>query len=81
MRALRDIATEIATDWTTINNRGAKAALDCMLEMGLATEPFLADPDGYCVIGTFLTHSQGWRGPNARRIKKELRVIVGHPRP
>jgi hypothetical protein len=81
MRALRDIAQEIAVDWQTINGVGALEALASMKNMGMVTEPFGADPTGYSVIGSFLAHSIGWRGPVARRVKKELRQMSGHPRP
>jgi len=80
MRALRDIALEVANDWPTMNSGGASNALACMRTMGDVTEPFGADPNGYRVIGSFLMHSIGWRGPIARRVKSELREMAGHPR-
>jgi hypothetical protein len=52
-----------------------------MDDMGQITEPYFADPNGYPVVGSFLAHSVGWRGETARRIKKELRNMCGHPRP
>ena len=81
MRTLREIAVEIRADWRVINNAAAKDALECMDCMELITERFVADPTGYSVVSTFLTHSIGWRGGTARRIKKELRAMCGHPRP
>ena len=81
MRTLNEIAAEIQADWPVINNAGARDALECMKKMGLITERFAADPNGYSVVGTFLTHSIGWRGDVARRIKKELKQMCGHPRP
>ena len=81
MRTLRAIAAEILADWTTINNTGARDALECMIKMGAITERFGADPNGYSVVGAFLGNSIGWRGPVARQVKKELRQMSGHPRP
>jgi hypothetical protein len=81
LRALRDIANDIEIDWNPIRNEGAKQALARMKSMGLITEPFYHDPNGYGVVASFLSNSVGWKGPVARRIKKELRVLCGHPRP
>ena len=81
MRTLREIAVEIFADWTVINNAGALDALECMRKMGVVTERFGADPNGYAVVGAFLSNSSGWRGSVARRIKKELRQMCGQPRP
>lgn len=81
MRDLRDIAKEIRGDWTRINNSAAREALECMETMGDIKKPFASDPNGYRVVGSFLSNSIGWRGEKARRIKKELREMCGHPRP
>jgi hypothetical protein len=81
MRELRVIAREIASDWTQISNGGAREALKNMATMGDITKPFFADPNGYSVVGAFLGHSIGWRGEVARRVKTELRQMMGHPRP
>lgn len=82
MRALREIALEIASDWKVIKHAGARDALECMKKMGQVTEPFVADPDEYRVITAFLDGAaHGWRGDVARRVKKELKEMCGHPRP
>ncbi|MFA5662920.1 hypothetical protein [Castellaniella sp.] len=81
MRALREVAVEILADWTVINNAGAREALEYMREMGVVTERFGADPNGYAVVSALLINSIGWRGSVARRIKKELRQMCDHPRP
>jgi hypothetical protein len=67
-RALREIAGEIEADWLVINNQAAKHALDYMKMMASIESPFAADPNG-------------WKGDVARRVKKELRAMCGHPRP
>jgi hypothetical protein len=81
MRKLSDIAAEIRTDWIIINNTGALAALECMKSMGVITERFGADPNGYPVVGAFLGNSIGWRGPVAKRVKEELRQMCSNPEP
>jgi hypothetical protein len=81
MRQLREIAKEIASDWHPINNGAAREALDLLSKHGQCTEPFFADPNVFSVIGVFLENSRAWRGSVARRVKLELREIVGHPRP
>lgn len=81
MRMLSEIAAEIQADWTVINNAGARDALECMKKMGEITDRFGADPNGYSVVGAFLGNAVGWRGSVARRVRKELKQMVGHPRP
>lgn len=81
MRPLFEIAKEIEAVWLVIKNGGAREALECMKDMGMITEPSGADPNGYAIVGTFLTNAIGWRGDVARRVKKELREMCGHPRP
>lgn len=81
MRPLYEIAAEIEADWTVINNNGAREALSCMKTMAATTDPFVADPTGHAVVGSFLANAIGWKGDVARRIKKELRAMCGHPKP
>ena len=83
MRTLREIAAEVEADpnWHTVRNQAARKALGYMKTMGSIKEPFVADPDGYGVVGSFLQHAIGWKGDTARRVKKELRTMCGHPRP
>ena len=46
-----------------------------MSYMGKISAPFGADPNGYSVVGTFLSNCVGWRGETTRRIKKEHRQM------
>jgi hypothetical protein len=80
-RALQAIAREIESDWPVINNQAAREALDHMKNMGSIEAPFYHDPNGHGVVGSFLEHARGWKGPTARRVKSELRAMCGHPRP
>jgi len=83
MRPLREIAAEIEADktWLSVRSGGAHSALKDMQGMGFVTEPFGLDANGYGVIGQFLTHAVGWKGPVARRIREELRIMCGQLRP
>jgi len=78
VRTLSEIAAEIQADWIVINNAGAREALKCMRKIDAITERFGADSNGYSIVGTFLSNAIGWRGPVARRVKKELRHMCGH---
>jgi hypothetical protein len=80
-RPLNEIAAEIESDWRVINNQAARHALDSMKLIGSVEAPFGASANGYEVVGSFLTHAIGWKGEVARRVKKELREMCGHPRP
>ena len=73
MRKLRDISKEIEKDWKNITNFADKEALKCMKEMDFVTDEFKRDPNGYAVIGSFLSNSKGWKGKIATRNKNELR--------
>lgn len=75
MRRLSDVAIEIRRDWHPINNGAADSAVNAMMTMGFATEPYGLDQNGYGVIGQFLTGAKGWRGPVARHVKAELRAM------
>jgi hypothetical protein len=77
-RTLQAIARDIESDWAVINNQGAKKALDHMKSMGQIEDPFGLDPNGYAVVGMFLSNAQGWKGAVADRIKEELRLMCGH---
>jgi hypothetical protein len=80
-RTLREVVSEIEADWLVINNQAARQALNYMKTMGAIKAPFVADPNGYAVVGSFLAHAIGWKGQVARRVKRELRMMCGHPKP
>lgn len=75
MRKLSEIAAETRKDWRHINNGAAMSALDAMARMGLASEPYGFDSNGYGIVGQFLVGAKGWRGPVAGRVKAELRAM------
>lgn len=55
MRALSEIVKEIRV----INNAAARDTPNVWIAWGKITERFVADPNGYPAVGTFLAHSVG----------------------
>ena len=74
MRSLSTIASEISTVWTNVNY-GARPYLQAML--GLHS---MADSYGYdsarSIVLYFLANASTWRGPDAKRIKAELKSML-----
>ena len=75
-RSINTIAHEIQNDWKNVNY-AAKPYLDAMLTMSNANDGFGYD-SGESVILYFLSNAGAWRGEVAKRIKTELRKMVGY---
>ena len=67
-RSLQEIAEEIIRDWNP-------PYLNAMLTMDSIDDRYGADT-GSSIVAYFLYNAHSWRGPTARRIKKELRDIT-----
>jgi hypothetical protein len=67
-RPLRDIANEIKRDWSVINNRSAKQALDHMKTMGSIEDPFILIPTATASS----EHSSNIRGVGGGRSQDAL---------
>ena len=74
MRAIRDIAKEIDNTWSNVSN-ASRQYLDAMHEMDAIEEMYGCDT-GKSIVIYFLCNAQGWRGADARRIKKELSDLI-----
>ena len=74
-RSINTIAHEIQNDWKNVNY-AAKPYLDAMLTMSNVNDGFGYD-SGESVILYFLSNAGAWRGEVAKRIKTELRKMVG----
>jgi len=74
-RSINIIAQEIKEDWKNVNY-AAKPYLDAMLTMSNVNDGFGYD-SGESVILYFLSNAGAWRGEVAKRIKAELRKMVG----
>ena len=74
MRTVREIAREIFADWKKVNY-AALPYLEAMLQIENINDNYGAD-SGKNVVIYFLSNAASWRGENARRIKKELAVLI-----
>jgi hypothetical protein len=73
-RPINVIAMDIMFNWNNISPH-AEPYLDAMFDMDKIGEPYLYEPDCKGTLLYFLSNAQGWRGEDARRIKKELNAM------
>ena len=75
-RPLFEIAAEIKKDWGVKVNFGARPYLDAM-----STLTSIDDKYGYdsadSIVRYFLSNAGTWRGETAKRVKVELKKMVG----
>ena len=74
-RALHQIADEIRGDWKNIPNY-ARQHLAPMAYLSTINDYYGCD-DGKSIVLYFLSNASTWRGDTARRVKAELKAIVG----
>lgn len=75
-REIREIAREIMAVWPGINDY-AKQYVIAMLELVTIEDKYgPAKEEGKEIVIRFLVNARGWRGADAKRIKKELRSLV-----
>lgn len=77
MRTIADIARDIEANWSNVSVH-ARPYLDAMKSLQTMTDkygPDCVDADG--IILYFLHNAQVWHGEAARRIKSELRTLLG----
>lgn len=74
-RPICDIAREVREVWPKVNY-AAEPYLDAMESLDQVSENYYADT-GKSVVLYFLSNTGSWRGEDAKRIKAELRAIVG----
>jgi hypothetical protein len=75
MRALWQIAAEIEQDWKK-PYFGARPYIEAMGTMDSPDQDFGLDP-GKEIVLYFLANAGNWRGDVARRVKAELKGMVG----
>jgi len=73
-RPLHVIAAEINRSWAKVNF-AAKPYLAAMRQMS-SVEDNYGYEDGRGVVLYFLSNAGGWRGPDAKRIKAELKALI-----
>jgi hypothetical protein len=77
-RPINLIAMDISMNWENISVH-AKPYLDAMFDMRRIEEPYYYESDCKSTLLYFLSNATGWRGEDARRIKKELNAMCkGH---
>lgn len=74
-RNLNVIAKEIASDWKKVS-ADAEPYLKAMLTLNTVEDSYYFESGSGVVCG-FLANCSGWRGETAKRIKRELKDIVG----
>jgi len=74
MRAIYEIAYEIAEDWQSVHYT-ARPYLMAMFELSHTGEDYGLD-SAKSIIAYFLSNAQSWRGETARRIKTELKAML-----
>jgi hypothetical protein len=78
-RPLYEIANEIRSDWSKQKsgiNYGAKPYLDAMQSLDKITDNYGMD-DAKSIVYYFLSNANQWRGETAKRVKVELKKMVG----
>lgn len=73
-RSLSTIAVDITRTWTNVSLH-AKPYLRAMRELDTLQDSYGAD-SARNIVAYFLSNAAGWRGEDARRIKKELNDML-----
>ena len=74
-RPLYEIAREIRKAWTKVSPY-AEPYLEAMQSLNTINDNYYLD-SGKSVVLYFLSNASTWRGEDARRIKNELKQMVG----
>lgn len=74
-RSLTDIATDIRRNWPK-PYFGAIPYLQALSQLDGVSDSYGAD-DARGIVLYFLSNATTWRGPEARRIKAELKSLLG----
>ena len=75
-RPLYEIARDIRKDWGSKVYFGAKPYLDAMATLDSINDNYGWD-SAASIVRYFLANASTWRGETAKKIKKELKAMVG----
>jgi len=75
VRPLYEIAEEIRGDWKKVNY-AAKPYLEAMGALLNIDDDYGLDP-ATDIVARFLCNAGAWRGEVARKVKKELKTMLG----
>lgn len=73
-RPLSTIAEDILRHWKPVHYY-AQPYVEAMLELNSIHDKYYLD-DASDIVARFLCNAQTWRGEDARRVKKELNLIL-----
>lgn len=76
MRYISDIASDIETFLFVDLNKEASDAL-CSMHCIETLEDYHDGQSGMQIVTRFLTNAKNWNGNHARRIKNELKYMIG----
>jgi len=74
VRPLYEIASEIRKDWKPVSNY-ARPYLDAMSCLDKISDNYGMD-NAKMIVNYFLSNARQWQGEVAKRVKKELNVMV-----
>lgn len=75
-RPLHVIAREIRSDWGAKLNYAAKPYVEAMECLDKVTDSYAQD-SAHGIVCYFLSNASQWRGETAKRVKAELKKMVG----
>jgi len=75
-RPIYKIAEDISKDWGTKVNYAAKPYLQAMFTLTNIDDYYFMDSASN-IVGRFLSNAGQWRGETAKRVKKELKSLIG----
>ena len=73
-RPIYQIASDIRREWKNVNF-AAKPYLNAMMQISSVADEYGAD-DGKSIVLYFLSNASSWRGPEAKRLKDELKAAL-----
>ena len=73
-RPIHEIASDIRTNWPQVNYAAAPY-LAAMRDLNAISDKYSYDT-GASVVRYFLCNASSWRGPEAKRIKAELKAML-----
>lgn len=73
-RSISAIAADIRQAWPKISPY-AKPYLDAMYRLNRVTDDYYCD-DGRTILLYFLSNASGFRGPDAKALKSELKALL-----
>ena len=74
IRPIYEIARDIRTNWPKVNYAAAPY-LAAMRDLNAISDKYVYDT-GESVVRCFLANASAWRGPEAKRIKAELKAML-----